>query len=68
MPAFKKPFGFQPLEQQLAQRQAEQNRRKVEHGKYIDHPTARYVLIAMLTLIVGVHIGAAIVLALLDVH
>ncbi|ACY99688.1 MULTISPECIES: hypothetical protein [Thermomonospora] len=68
MPAFKKPFGFQPLEQQLAQRQAEQERQPVKHGKYIDHPTARYVLILLLTLVVVVHVGGAIVLALLGIH
>ncbi|MBA9008036.1 MULTISPECIES: hypothetical protein [Thermomonospora] len=64
----KKPFGLLPLEEQLARRQAEQHARKVEGGKYFDHPTAKYIFIAMLVVTVVVHFGAFIVLGVLDLH
>ncbi|TNY38666.1 hypothetical protein [Thermomonospora catenispora] len=64
----KKPLGFLPLEEQLALRQAEQQARKAEGGKYFDHPTAKYIFVAMLVITLVVHFGAFVVLGLLDLH
>lgn len=66
MAAFKKPFGFQPLDQQIAQRQAEKP--LVKGDKYFDHPTAKYVFISLLCVVVVGHIAALIVMAVLGFH
>jgi hypothetical protein len=66
--AFKKPFGLQPLEQQLAQRQAEQAARKTPQGKYFDHPTAKYIFVVMAVVTVAVHVIALIVFGLMGLH
>ncbi|SEG90680.1 hypothetical protein SAMN04489712_1277 [Thermomonospora echinospora] len=68
MAAFKKPFGFQPLEQQLAQRQAEQEARKPAQGKYFDHPTAKYVFIALTVVTVLAHVIALVVFGIMGLH
>ncbi|HEX2314046.1 MAG TPA: hypothetical protein VHJ17_09945 [Thermomonospora sp.] len=68
MPTFKRPFGFQPLERQLAQRQAEQRARPATGGKYFDHPTAKYIFVAMLVITAVLHFGALVVLGVLGVH
>lgn len=64
----KKPLGFLPLEEQLARRQAEQQARKAKGGKYFDHPTAKYVFVAMLVITVVVHFAAFVVLGVMDLH
>lgn len=64
MAAFKKPFGFQPLEEQIRQRQAE-HPGPVERGKHFDHPTAKYIFITLMVAVVLGHVAALIALSVM---
>ncbi|REF00112.1 hypothetical protein [Thermomonospora umbrina] len=68
MPTFKRPFGFQPLERQLAQRQAEQRANPVPQGRYFDHPTAKYLFVLVLIITVVLHVAALVVFGVLGFH